>query len=124
MIAYSAADLVWASRIKQTGLAVGVECRPVRSVAMLRERLGDSAVRALLVDLDAAEVGMELIAELRGPHAGAREQAVRVVAWGPHVATGLLSAARDAGADEVLTRGAMASGLEAMLVRLEGAAPG
>lgn len=120
MVLYAAADLIFATRIKGTGEAVGVPCRPVRSVEMLEARLADSEVRALLLDLDAPELALELLGRLRGPGAGDTERGVRIVAWGPHVATDLLRQARAAGADEVMTRGAFTAGLPELLVRLEG----
>lgn len=107
MVLYSAADLVWASKIKATADAMGVPARPARTLEMLEARLGDSAVRMLLVDLDKGDEALQLIARLKGPAATERERAIRVVAFGPHVATGLLDAAQGAGADAVLTRGAM-----------------
>jgi hypothetical protein len=117
MILYLAADLVWASKIKACASAVGVEARPVRTMEMLEARLTDSAPRALLVDLDKPDEALAMIARVkRGAAEGG--PAVRVVAWGPHVAKDLLQAARDAGADQVLTRGAMDHGLEDILVRL------
>ncbi|USN97896.1 MAG: hypothetical protein H6810_06785 [Phycisphaeraceae bacterium] len=118
MVLYSAADLLWATRIKSTADAMGVPCRPARTAAMLRARLGDSEVRAVLLDLDAPEQAWELLAVLRGPDAGERENSIRVIAWGPHVAVDLFAKARELGADEVLTRGAFASALPDLLVRL------
>ncbi len=122
MVLYAAADLIFATRIKGTGEAVGVPCRPVRSVEMLEARLADSEVRALLLDLDAPELALELLGRLRGPGAGEAERAVRILAWGPHVETELFRQARAAGADEVMTRGAFTGGLAEILVRLEGGA--
>lgn len=42
MILYFAADLLWASKIKLTADAIGIVCRPVRSVSMLEARLADT----------------------------------------------------------------------------------
>lgn len=120
MILYSAADLLWATKIKSTADAIGVPCRPARDGSMLRARLADSDVRAVLLDLDAPGRARELLGLLRGPSAGERERAVVVVAWGPHVAVDLLAEARGLGADEVMTRGAFASALPDLLARLEG----
>lgn len=119
MILYSAADLLWATRIKSTADSLGVPCRPARDVAMLEARLADSEVRALLVDLEAPGRGLELIARLRGAAAGERERAVRIMAFGPHVAKELFQQARDAGADDVLPRGAFDRNLPDILVNLE-----
>ncbi|MFZ4573528.1 MAG: hypothetical protein ACOYN0_03975 [Phycisphaerales bacterium] len=118
MILYFAADLLWASRIKATADAIGVPARPVRSIEMLEARLADSAPVALLVDLDKPETALALVARLRGESASARDRALRVVAWGPHVSKDLLQSARDQGADEVLTRGAFDHNLEEILLAL------
>ncbi len=120
MILYSAADLLWATRIKSTAEDLGIPCRPARSAEMLRARLADSPVRAVLLDLEAPDAAFELLGALRGPGAGDAERAVRVVAWGPHVAVDLFARAREAGADEVLTRGAFSNGLAGLLTRLGG----
>jgi hypothetical protein len=62
---------------------------------------------------------MQLLSRLRGPDAGPGERAVRCLAWGPHIARDLLQAARDAGCDEVLTRGAFDHALPEILLRLD-----
>ncbi|TVQ61875.1 MAG: hypothetical protein EA379_05950 [Phycisphaerales bacterium] len=136
MILYSAADLIWATRIKATADALGVPCRPARTIDMLEARLADSDVRALIVDLDAPETAIELTARVArenaqrahnhdpsGNHppqkdAPAQRPPIRVLAFGPHVHTDRLQAARDAGAHDVLTRGAFANNLEDILLKL------
>lgn len=118
MILYAAADLIWASRIKATAEALGVACRPARTIEMLDARLADSEVHALLVDLDKGDDAIALISHLRGPNADEKRRRVRVLAWGPHIAKDLLQAARNAGADDVLTRGAFDHDLEGILLRL------
>lgn len=123
VILYLAADLLWASKIKGTADAVGVLARPVRTVEMLEARLADSDVRAVVLDLDKPEEAMAMLGRLRGPAAGPRERSLRVVVFGPHVAKDLFQAARDAGADEVLTRGAFDHAMDEVLVRLEAASP-
>ena len=120
MVLYSAADLMWATRIKSLADDMGVPCRPARNERMLRDRLEDSDVRAILLDLDAPDQARELLDVLRGPDAGDRERGVRVIAWGPHVDVELLAQTREAGADEVLTRGAFANALPTILSRSGG----
>jgi hypothetical protein len=61
---------------------------------------------------------MSLIERLRGTGAGQKERAVRVIAFGPHVEKDALQAARNAGADEVLTRGALDHHMEEILLKL------
>jgi glycerophosphoryl diester phosphodiesterase len=110
-VLYAAADLLWASKIKATADAIGVACRPVRTLQMLADRLADAKPKAILIDLDKGEEGLELIR-------AARSAGLRVVAWGPHVAKDLLQAARDQGAHDVMTRGSLDAHMEEVLTKL------
>lgn len=118
MILYLAADLIWASKIKGCADALGLACRPVRTLQMLDARLADSDPVALLLDLTANETALAMLDHLRGPDAANRYRAVRIVAFGPHVEKTLFQKARDAGADEVLTRGALDHDMDEVLLRL------
>lgn len=121
MILYFAADLLWATKIKKTGEACGVPCRPVRSTEMLDARLADSPVRGLVVDLDAPESALELIRALRSRPSAAN---IRILAFGPHIATEALDQARLAGANVVLARGAFDRRLQDCLSELNSPLPG
>ena len=121
MVLYHAADLLWSTRIRAEAEAAGIPARPVRSVEMLRARLLDSPVRGLITDLDDPEVALDLIRHLRGPGGGA--PGVRIAAFGPHVATALLAAAKEAGADAVLARGAFSRRITEVLVALDRSEP-
>lgn len=141
MILYMAADLLWATRIKETATALALPCRPARTPAMLRDRLADADVRALIVDLNAEGAALELIRALREAEAPARVPVadpapdpadhpsprgssaprparVRVLAFGPHVRKDLLQAARDAGADEAIPNAAFDHALPEILLQL------
>lgn len=118
MILYSAADLLWSTRIRSTADNLGIPARPARNLEMLQARLADSPVRGFVVDLEGADP-IPLIAYLRRPDAGPTERAVRIVAWGPHVAIDKLQAAKEAGADAVMARGAFSRKLDAILKELE-----
>jgi len=118
MVLYFAADLIWASKIKATADALSVPCRPVRSIEMLDARLADSSVRALIVDLESPQTALQLIQHLREPGASEAHRGIRVVAFGPHVAKDQLQAARDAGADSVMTRGSFDANLDDVLLKL------
>jgi hypothetical protein len=120
MILYLAADLIWATKIKGTAEALGIAARPVRSLEMLEARLADSPVAAVVLDLDKPEEALAFIGRLRGEKASAGERQIKVLAWGPHVATDLLAAAKAAGADMVMTRGAFDHKLSEILVSLAG----
>lgn len=118
MVLYVASDLIWATRIKATAEDLGLPARPVRSLDMLEARLGDSPVRGLIADLETPELALAAIRRLRTPPANERERGVRVVAFGPHLHKDALQAARDAGADEVLPRGAFDHALPDILTRM------
>lgn len=105
MILYYAADLIWATRIKSTADSLGVGCRPVRNRDMLLARLADCQVRMLIVDLETGADGIEMIRTLRSVSPAASPP-IRVIAFGPHVNHEALGSAKNAGADQVLTRGA------------------
>jgi len=123
MLLYAAADLIWASKIKGVADAVGVPARPVRTMDMLEARLAelppgsDGGVVALLVDLDKGDDAMALIRRVKTNPAS---KSVRVLAWGPHVAKDLMHQAREAGADDVLTRGAFDHSMDEILLALAG----
>jgi hypothetical protein len=119
MIVYFAADLLWSTRIQGTGKQVGIPCRPVRSVDMLKARLADSDVRAAIVDLEGPEVAIEIIRALRNEGGLDPQRRIRVVAFGPHVAIDLFEEARRAGADHVLARGAFDRRLPELLAELD-----
>jgi hypothetical protein len=122
MILYCAADLIWASKIKATADALGLSARPVRTLDMLEARLVDTPARGLLVDLE-SEAALTLIERLRGPAARPGDRAVRIVAFGPHVAVDRLRAAKVAGADSVMSRGAINAHLPGVLQSLAGQGP-
>lgn len=122
MILYAAADLIWATRIKGVADSLEVPARPARDLAMLEARLGDCQVCGMIVDLDKESDAIDLIRRLRDERATDAQRAIRIVAFGPHVRRDLLQQARDAGADEVLTRGTFDHGLDVILLRLAGRA--
>jgi DNA-binding NarL/FixJ family response regulator len=118
MIVYLAADLIWATRIKATAEAIDIQARPVRTLEMLEARLADSDISAMIVDLDSPIIAIELVGRLKGHEAKETEKEIRVVAFGPHVHKELFDQARQAGADEVLTRGAFDHNLPEILLHL------
>lgn len=119
MILYFASDLIWATRIKAAADDLGIPCRPVRNPDMLAQRLTDSAPAALILDLETGQAGLDLLLTLRADPRGA---ALRVLAFAPHVKKDLMQQARDAGADEVLPRGAFDHDLVNILLRLSAGA--
>ena len=97
-------DLIFSSKISSTGAAVNVPVRVVSSV-------GDLAPGAALLLLDLEAPGaIEAIERCR-----TMLPTPRIVAFGPHVRDDLFTAAREAGADEVLARSAFVTRLTALL---------
>lgn len=115
MILFHSADLIWATKIKGTAESLGLAARPVRSLEMLEARLADCDVTAMVVDLEAPEVAVSLISRVRPADRTAREHTIRVLAYGPHVATDQFEHARRAGADHVIARGAFNGRMSSIL---------
>jgi len=103
-VAALTADLMFAARIRGTA----PQARAVQSLAKLLEVV-DEATELVLVDLQAREA-IEAVERVR--EAAPRAQ---VIAFGPHVAEDSLEAARTAGADVVMTRGAFVRELGALV---------
>lgn len=133
MVLYLASDLLWATRIKSCAddLTPPVPARPVRTMEMLEARLGDCAVTGVLLDLAHGEEGREgetafaMLERLKGgveAPSGAVGK-IKVVVFGPHVQAEQLAAAKKAGADVVMARGALAANLPRVLRELEGGGP-
>lgn len=124
MILYLAADLIWATKIKSTADSLGLSCRPVRTPEMLEARLGDQIqgdpIAALILDLEKPDEALAMIARLRSPGPDGAQRHIRILAFGPHVLKDLFQKARDAGADEVLPRGAFDHSLPEILLNLAG----
>ena len=102
-------DLIFATKITSTAATLGVTVKVVRSLDQLSTRLSEDADAMVLVDLEAD--GLDGVAAV----SLCRESDRKVIAFGSHVRTDLLAAARDAGADEVLPRSAFATRLAALL---------
>jgi CheY-like chemotaxis protein len=94
-------DLLFTSRITGTARDLGLTVQAARSVDVLRKLAQQQAPSCVIVDL--SNPGLDIVqlnrwlADLGGPKP-------RVVAYGSHVDTATLRAAREAGCDEVLPR--------------------
>ena len=99
MIVYCCADLIFSTKVASTCEALGVVSRPARDVGMLQRRLdrvedgkANDAVAAVMIDLEAGDKALEMIRVAAGHGADPA-----VIAFGPHVMTEALAAAKDAG---------------------------
>jgi hypothetical protein len=103
-------DLLFRSRIQAAAERLGVAIRVAPRGAPLSEAARDLGAGTALVDLGEPGVLDEI---RRVKQAGA----VRVVGFLGHLQVDLAEAARDAGADEVLSRGELAQRLDDVLRR-------
>jgi hypothetical protein len=127
MIVYACADLIFASKVGSTAEALGIVSRPARDAAALQRRLlrvddgkGHDPVAGVVIDMDLGDVALALIRQAKAAPAETGGGPT-VVAFGSHVATELLGAAREAGADIILPRSQFSANLPAILERLAGA---
>jgi CheY-like chemotaxis protein len=105
-------DLMFLSRIREAARAAGADVGTVRSADALVQGVRDGA-RLVLVDADSPRLPWrEALASLRteGPHPG-----VPVVAFFSHVHSDHANAAREAGCDQVVPRGAFVQQLPRLL---------
>ena len=89
-------DLIFATKLSSTGIALGVGVRIVGTPSQLQDQLRAGGVSLVLVDLSAEGDPLDAIRRCRVDAASPR-----IVAFGPHVEADLLAAAREAGAGEV-----------------------
>ena len=94
-------DLIFTSRITGTARGLGLTVRAVRSADALVELARQSPPRAVLIDL--SNPGL-VLPELLRRLAEVCRDLPRVVAYGSHVDTATLKAAREAGCEPVLPR--------------------
>ena len=104
-------DLIFATKIASTARSLGVEVANVRTLDQLTERLASNHDALVLIDLEAPDLDPIHAIEL----CKQSEHQPRTIAFGSHVRTDLLGAARRAGADEVLARSGFVGRLPSML---------
>jgi DNA-binding NarL/FixJ family response regulator len=103
-------DLIFATKMSSTATTLGARLSIARSIPRLRELLGQSP-GIVIVDLDLDGVdAIEAIGVCRAAAAPPR-----IVAYVSHVRADLVTAARAAGADEVLARSAFVARLPGLL---------
>ncbi len=107
-------DLFFSSKISETARHLGVKVILAGTADAVATRAAEGA-RVVLLDLSAAALDPPtLIARLKADPATA---SVPIVAFANHEKADEMRQAREAGCDEVLTRGAFSSGLPQILQR-------
>ncbi len=110
-------DLMFSSRVTSTAQALGRQVEVAGSAAALLQKLADGDVRLVILDLNSPGLdAAALIPQLRqaeqetGAHAA-------IIAYDSHVRDAKLGAAREAGCDEVMSRGQFSNSIEQLLTR-------
>ena len=111
-------DLMFDSRICGAAQQAGLTIESVAGVAAAVELAARGGCRVVVADLTVPGLSMEtLVSQLNEECVGGRPE---VIAFGPHVQTGRLEAAREAGCDQVLTRGQFDARLKELLQSVAG----
>jgi len=107
-------DLLFSTKITSTGQALGVPVAVARGLDSVVEKVGaasgEETSALVIVDLNASGDPVEAIRRLK-----ALPSPPRVIAFLSHVQVELATAARNAGADEVMPRSAFSMNLPAIL---------
>jgi hypothetical protein len=110
-------DLMATSRIAGLCREAGASLETLRSLA---DSPHGGPYDVVLLDLQAVAEDPAVIvtrAQVLAGGAGGASSAPKIVAFGPHVARERLALARDAGADDVVSRGELLGGFAALLRR-------
>ncbi len=99
-----AGDMIFAARIRGAAEAVGASVELARNGAALLARARSVLPTRILIDLDGR--GYDAPALIRALKADETTASAEVVAFVSHVREDAIAAAREAGADRVLARGA------------------
>lgn len=105
-------DLFFSSKISETARQLGVRVVFAQTQDVLTSRARDGA-RLVVLDLGAAQ--LDPLGLIRTLKADESTSATPIVAFANHERTDLITGAREAGCDQVMTRGAFSSGLPAIL---------
>jgi CheY-like chemotaxis protein len=112
-VLFLSSDLVFSSRLTSAGQRVGATVSAVSSVEAAAARIQSQPVKLVILDLATGNIDpASAVAKIREA-----ASCVTIVAYAPHVHEAKLEAARAAGCDEVLTRGAFDARMDDLLLR-------
>lgn len=113
MILLVSRDVFFASKVTGTAQQLGLSAATVMSVDALRERVAADAVACVILDLGSG------ISPADVHSATAAVSRPLLIAFGAHVDTAALAAAKQAGFNEVLPRSRFSADLASILQRAE-----
>ncbi len=108
-------DLFFISKVTGTGSALDYPIRLVPKGSMLAELIANPEINSIFVDLEQKMLRLEQIVE-----AIANREAVSLIAFGAHVQTDVLKAARALGFDAVMPRSQFTNELPSLIAHLKG----
>ncbi len=100
-IAFLTTDLLFLSRVTSQAQALGIPMRIVRNGEALIQLGSEQPLQLVILDLSTK--GWEVVATVSALKAS--NPSPHIVAYGPHVDSQTLANAKNAGCDEVLTKG-------------------
>ncbi len=110
-------DLLVVSRVQNAAAAAGFRVQSVGNLTQAVEKCAELHPSLVIADLSAPALDIaELVTELRASQAD-DAKAPRIIAFGPHVHEDRLAVARDAGCDDVMSRGQFFGQIDAILAR-------
>ena len=122
MMIYCCKDLIFATKIRATADSLSLPSRPARDAAALQKRLDrvddgqpNEPVSGVIIDLEMGDDALALVDQIKKHSAS-----IPVVAFGSHLATQTLQAAREHGADFVMPRSVFAANLPNIIERMSG----
>ncbi|MCC7192725.1 MAG: response regulator [Phycisphaeraceae bacterium] len=120
MVIYCCTDLIFATKISSTAETLNVPARPARNAEAMRKRLErvddgklNDPVTGVMIDLEMGDDGLALLDQVKQ-----HDPTIPVVTFGSHVATEALQAARQRGADFVLSRSMFSNSLPSLLEKM------
>ena len=105
-------DLIWMSRVMGEAKELGCKIIPARTIEQLLKTIAVNGPMCVILDLAQAQIGPDptpIIDQLKA------SGITRFVAYGSHIETAQLAAARTAGCNPTLARSTMAADLATLL---------
>lgn len=107
-------DLVFSSRVRAVASGLGYSVDLLSDEDELLRLVASGSPAVVCIDLETPDVD---VAKIVGDLNAQDSRPIAIIAYAPHVHEALLTAARDAGCDEVLSRGKFHNQVEKVLAR-------